>query len=159
MYICVLSQCIWYWINSENINMCTYHIQLLHRLFWFFKKSKVFSVSLYKILNIFFWQICNCTRIMQDAFFVIFKTFRFSLIFSNIPDIELIISNVPSQHIFSVDFFSKTFVSPLLRAPLNISSKTVFLKHLGIKNFWSRIVLPILLSVWLHCSHERRYLV
>ena len=43
----VLSQCIVYWINFQNIYTFTYQKSLLHTLFCFFlKSSKAFSVSL-----------------------------------------------------------------------------------------------------------------
>ena len=45
--ICVLPQCIVYWINFQNIYTCTYQKTLLRTLFCLFlKSSKAFSVSL-----------------------------------------------------------------------------------------------------------------
>ena len=45
--ICVLSQCIVYWIHFHNIHTFTYQKTLLHTLFYLFlKSSKAFSVSL-----------------------------------------------------------------------------------------------------------------
>ena len=45
--ICVLSQCIVYWIHFQNIHTFTYQKTLLHTLFYLFlKSSKAFSVSL-----------------------------------------------------------------------------------------------------------------
>ena len=45
--ICVLSQCIVYWIHFQNIHTFTYQKSLLHTLFCLFlKSSKAFSVSL-----------------------------------------------------------------------------------------------------------------
>ena len=45
--ICVLSQCIVYWIYFQNIHTFTYQKTLLHTLFsLFLKSSKTYSVSL-----------------------------------------------------------------------------------------------------------------
>ena len=45
--ICVLSQCLVYWINFQNMYTFTYQKTLLHTLFYLFiKSSRVFSVSL-----------------------------------------------------------------------------------------------------------------
>ena len=45
--ICVLSQCIVYWLHFQNIHTFTNQKTLLHIFFYsFFKSSKVFSVSL-----------------------------------------------------------------------------------------------------------------
>ena len=45
--ICVLSQCIVYWIRFQNIHTFTYQKILLHTLFCLFlKSSKAFSLSL-----------------------------------------------------------------------------------------------------------------
>ena len=45
--ICILSQCIVYWIHSQNIHTFTHQKTLLHTVFCLFLKSlKFFSVSL-----------------------------------------------------------------------------------------------------------------
>ena len=48
--ICVLSQCIVYWIHFKNIHTFTYQKTLLHTLL-FLKSSKALSVSLNMVLD------------------------------------------------------------------------------------------------------------
>ena len=52
--ICVLSQCMVYWIHFQNISTFTYQKTLLHALFCLFlKSSKPFSASL---MEFFSWE-------------------------------------------------------------------------------------------------------
>ena len=51
--ICVLYQCIVYWIHFQNMHTFTYQKTLLDTFFFFSKSSKAFSVS----LN---WNILKC---------------------------------------------------------------------------------------------------
>ena len=52
--ICVLPQCMVYWIDFQNINTCTYQKTLPLTLFFMFSKlSKAFSESLKQKINFF----------------------------------------------------------------------------------------------------------
>ena len=70
--ICVLSHCIVYWIQFQNMHSFTYQETLIHTLFCLFlKSSKIFSVSLnkkqsYKIAKLLTWTlkfIASCSSI------------------------------------------------------------------------------------------------
>ena len=55
--ICVLSQCIVYWIHFQTIHTFRYQKALLHTLFYLFLKSlKTFSVSLKRLGDLFHHQ-------------------------------------------------------------------------------------------------------
>ena len=55
--ICVLSQCIVYWIHFQNIHTFTYQKALLHTLFYLFLKSlKTVSVPLNRLGDFFHHQ-------------------------------------------------------------------------------------------------------
>ena len=61
--ICVLSQCIVYWINFQNICTFTYQKTLLHTfIFLFLKSSKAFSVILIKenFRVLLIKNVCKC---------------------------------------------------------------------------------------------------
>ena len=63
--ICVLSQCIVYWIHFENIHTFTYQKTLLHLIFCLFLKSlKAFSVSLSIVQSDFYqiWVSCHYNK-------------------------------------------------------------------------------------------------
>ena len=64
--ICVLSQCIAYWIHCQNIHVFTYQKVLFHRFF-----AKVFSVFLNKGL---LWPLWKENVIMRKNFFCKMKS-------------------------------------------------------------------------------------
>ena len=61
--ICVLSQCIVYWIHFQNIHTFTYQKTLLHTLFCFFlKSSNAFTVPLSSFHPCSFFRACVNSR-------------------------------------------------------------------------------------------------
>ena len=86
--ICVLSQCILYWIRFQNIYTLIYQKTLLHTLFCLFWKSrKAFSVSLSKVgvllLEIFgcrpeiYWKMA-VPNVFSNTFWILFcNEFKF----------------------------------------------------------------------------------
>ena len=77
---CVLSQCLVYWVHSQNILTFTNQKILLHCCL-FLKSSKAFSVSLNSFVIFLVWSFLNMSNFVYSSF----QSFSFCCFFMRFP--------------------------------------------------------------------------